>query len=187
MTMTRPPETSFLGGGDRDLEGELAKELSQLSVEERELAYEEIHGVDDVIEETPEFVGECLEKMERHLGDIRRKHAYDLALKLNKSYVQDRKLRLMFLRADHFDAKLAASRFVKFLDGKLEIFGEEILTRTIRMNDLNEIDMKALKQGATGILPVRDRGGRAVFYQFRPFTNGVHQEIPNMVCRCNEA
>lgn len=46
--------------GQKHLDNLLAKELNQLSLGEREQIYEEIHGVNQVVEESPAFVNEKL-------------------------------------------------------------------------------------------------------------------------------
>jgi hypothetical protein len=140
----------------------LANALSKLSLQEREKAYEEIHGVDPTVEETPELVADRLEALEQELQKIPKKPAYDLALQLNKEYVTDRKLRLQFLRAECFDAKKAAARLVKCLEGKLELFGPEVMARPINLSDLDCDDLEPLQAGYFQFLPARDRAGRAV-------------------------
>ena len=89
--------------------------------------------------------------------------AIDLAETKNRSYVEDPKFRLKFLRADRYDARKAAGRFIRFFDFKLELFGEEALARRITWNDLQPEDQAALKKGYLQRLPIRDRAGRAIF------------------------
>lgn len=80
----------------------VAQQMNEMSaLEERERVYEDIHGVSDMItEEPPLFVTQSLEKMEEGIGRIRKKIAYERALFLSPSYVQNFKFRLMFLRCE---------------------------------------------------------------------------------------
>ena len=109
----------------------LQKEFGKLSVEERNQAYEDLHGVTRIVEETPDFVRTKLEAFQAVIDAIEEKAAYDLALSIDANYVNasNPKLRIMFLRADIWDSKLAAHRFVGWLEWKLELFGEKRLCK----------------------------------------------------------
>jgi hypothetical protein len=52
--------------------------------------------------------------LERKLENIPNKTAYDLANAVDNTYVEIEKLRLLFLRAESFDPRLAAYRMVSF-------------------------------------------------------------------------
>ena len=80
----------------------LAKEFNKLSVQERSKTYEELHGVNDCIEETPAFVQNALRQLDEAIVRITMKPAYEMAVRQNENYVMDVKFRLMFLRADVF-------------------------------------------------------------------------------------
>jgi hypothetical protein len=157
----------------------LARELHQLSLEDREAINEEIHGVRTLaVPETSGFVSEKLEEMERSLLQIRhRQHiasdddnggkvvgdAYREALLLGSRYIHDPNLRLMFLRANFFDASRAALRLVTFLQLLRDNLGPEALVNipwTLQMFGTH--DLKALKSGVFQIFPGRDRAGRRV-------------------------
>jgi hypothetical protein len=159
----------------------LAQELNQLSMKERELICEEIHGVDEIIEETPEFIYERLATLDQELHKISFKPAYEQAKKMSEMYVTDYKFRLMFLRADSFDPNKAATRLVKFMEEKLKMFGQETLVRPLYLSDLNEDDRVCLKAGALQALPVRDRAGRTVLGNFRNLIPRCYKEVDNMV------
>jgi hypothetical protein len=164
-----------------DVDTILASALSKLSLQEREKAYEEIHGVDLTVEEKPELVADRLEAMEAELQKIHKKPAYDLALQRNKEYVTDRKLRLQFLRAECFDAKKAAARLVKCLEGKLELFGPEVMARPIYLSDLDSDDLEPLQSGFLQFLPARDRSGRAVIVDMMKSDLKCYKRTINMV------
>jgi hypothetical protein len=95
----------------------ISREMNELTVQEREQVLHDIYGVAKVQEETPEFVAKCLEKMDTALSQIpkaKRKAFLDRALYyFKRSIRKDKKFKLMFLRADLYDARKAATRMVK--------------------------------------------------------------------------
>jgi len=141
----------------------LADEFNKLSVYERSLTYEELHGVNDCVEETPILIQMSLRKIDEALLNITEKPAYEIAEQDNKAYVTDPKFRLMFLRADGFDPAKAATRLVGFLEGKLRYFGESLLTKRIQFSDLHDDVQACVKAGHVQILPSRDRSDRPIF------------------------
>ena len=155
-----------------DVDASLARLLNGMSLQERTELLEEIHGVLKPIEETPAFVQEKLYLLELELSRIpvANKQAYNLALKINREYVTDRKFRVMFLRVDRFDAKKAATRLVTFLDRKLECFGINLLTRKVFFSDLDVGAQSIMRSGGMQVLPFRDRSGRAVVGHFKSLT-----------------
>jgi hypothetical protein len=77
--------------------------------------------------------------------------------------VTDTKFCLCFLRAEHFNpTKTAVLRLEAFLEGKLQYFGEALLTKPIKFSDLDKDDQACLKMGHMQVLPSRNRAGRAV-------------------------
>jgi hypothetical protein len=144
--------------GGEDL---LAKELNKLSLHERNHVYEEIHGVAEVMEETPEFVAERISDLEFSLSRIDMKPAYDRAYFMSPKHVKD--LRLMFLRAERFDYRAAAKRMVKYFDLKLELFGLDKLVSPVTLEDLDEYGHAALAAGCLQ-LPGKDSSGRPIFW-----------------------
>ena len=168
--------------GQKRLEQLLVSELNQMSLHEREKVYEEIHGVNEVMEESPEFLDERLFSLDQALGQIRHKPAYMLALARNASYCTNRKFRLSFLRAEYFDPQRAAVRLVKFFEGKLEYFGEDALARDIRLaDDMDQDDQQCLRAGQLQFLSCRDRAGRAVFCDFQAAFPRCYKNPRNMV------
>jgi hypothetical protein len=140
----------------------LAKEFSKLSVQERSKTYEELHGVDECVEETPAFVESCLQKLDEEISKIRRKSAYELAQQQNKEYVTNPKFRIMFLRASGFHPEKAAHWLVDYFEGILKYFGESLLTKRIQYSDLDRDGQAYVKYGHSQMLPARDRSGRVV-------------------------
>jgi hypothetical protein len=141
----------------------IAQAMNTLSVQEREQAYEDMHGVSEMVRETPELIAETLNQMERFLEKIHHKPAYDMAVTIRADYVRDPILRLMFVRADRFDPELAAKRLIKFMDWKLELFGRDKLCQWhISIDDLEDDARCMLESGVLQLLPSRDSRGRVV-------------------------
>ena len=158
----------------------LAKEMNQLSVEEREKAFEDVHGISRVVDETQEDIEACLVLLETELANISNKVAYNLASSMSKEYTSSRKIRLMFLRAEKFDPYNAASRMVRFFDQKYELFGAAKLTKDITLDDLDPDDTAALERGVYQVLPEKDCAGRKVICLF-PQELKVNWTIKNSV------
>jgi hypothetical protein len=164
----------------------LAKEMNQLSVEEREEVLEDVHGIAPVVDEPQEFIEACLALLEKELTNIASKVAYDLASFMSKEYTSSNKLRLMFLRAESFDAYKAASRMVAFFDEKYNLFGADKLTKDIVLADLDPDDITALKCGFFQVLPEKDSAGRKVWCAFPQLRVGTTQnKVSGGVCEAN--
>ena len=140
----------------------LAESLNDLSLEEREKVYEDIHGISDSIKETPELLEKALLDLDVELSIIKEKAAYEKALKASTDYVTDVSFRIRFLRADLYDSKKAASRMVRYFETKSELFGDERLALPIRLADLTDLEVAFLKRGSFQVLHSRDTKGRAV-------------------------
>jgi hypothetical protein len=149
-------------GHNKELNSELAKEMNELSMADRDELLRDIHGVNDHIEETPEFVAQKLVELEKALKQIRNKDAYDLAQSKSPEYVSEGNFRLLFLRADRFAPYKAAVRMVRHFETKLELFGPGKIARDIEMDDLEEDGIACLESGFTQTLPVRDSSGRSI-------------------------
>ena len=142
----------------------LAKEMNQLSMEEREKVLEDIHGIARVVDEPQDFVQSRLVMLERELANIpsKAKAAYILAQVLDKEYVENDKLRLLFLRAESFDPYQAACRLVSFFEQKYVLFAREKLARPICYDDLEDDDVTTLEHGLIQQFRERDRAGRKI-------------------------
>ena len=149
-------------------DGLLANDLAGLSTEEQERISKEVEGTvsSTLMEETPELVLNGLESLEEELGKISgpSRSAFDQAMSLNADYVQGKPFRLLFLRADEYDSSKAARRMMKHFQNKLELFGEEKLTKTITYDDLNKEDKAALHCGSFQFLEEPDVKGRTVVF-----------------------
>ena len=142
----------------------LATELSQMSFAERSRIQDEIHGVESMaVQETPELIHESLYKLQEEIDTFQGcKTAYEDALLSYSTYVTSDELRLKFLRAEFFDAKKAAARFLQSLENMFRWFGPVALQRKIRYDDLTKADVALLRTGMMQILNSRDRAGRLV-------------------------
>lgn len=153
--------------GKDNIDSYIANALSDLSMKERDTVYHEMHGVDDDIVETDEFIFQKLNALHVEIETIKdrhsKAHAYKMAESISNEYVQDPILRLKFLRGEKFNVKKSAVRVINFFDFKLGLFGKEKLCKDITIDDLDRDDLATLKSGFMQIFPVRDRAGRAVF------------------------
>jgi hypothetical protein len=161
-----------------DMDKVLAQEVHNLSLQERNRVYEEVHGVAGHLEEDPEVIAQRLSEFDWHLSTIRNKPAYDFALQQSPQYVNDRNFRLSFLRSTEFDAPKAAQKLVDHFDFKMGLFGLEKLAQNITLDDLDENDLIYLRSGAIQILPAADRAGRPIFF--------VQYEITSMTIALDE-
>jgi hypothetical protein len=162
----------------------LAHEMSNLSVQERTNALEDLHGVASVAEETPEVVDSRLLEFDWELTR-RKNRAYCLAESLSKDYVSNREIRLMFLRADLFNVSTATTRFMNFLEHKLALFGLERLTKRITLADLTPDDLEVLESGFLQELADYDRSGRVclcLFQEQRKFKRPENMVSSSDIC-----
>jgi hypothetical protein len=105
---------------EKDVDVLLANELNRLSIQERENVFEEIHGVDPVVEESEEMIRQSLEQLSKEIERIEVKKAYNMALNASstsREYVESTKFRLMFLRSENFRVTKAATRLVLYMEG----------------------------------------------------------------------
>lgn len=144
-----------------------AHELNQLSVQERNMINDEIHGIHWMgREETPELLRCSLVQLASEVDRIPTKPAYEASLAFPDSYVHKDEFRLLFLRTEYFDAKKSAERMVNYLDVIRWSFGDKALQRDIRIEDFDEEGLKYLRQGYHQLLPGMDRSGRRVGWSF---------------------
>jgi len=145
----------------------LVKEMNQLSIEERQRALEDVHGVRSVVEESPEIIERSLLQLEEALSKIRTgRAAYDRAVFMSPSYVKQQSFRIMFLRSEFFDARKAAKRMVNYFHHKERLFGLDKLVKDIELEDLGEDDLHDMMGGYLQVLPKKDRSGRTVVVSF---------------------
>eukprot|EP00934_Nitzschia_sp_Nitz4_P005604 Nitzschia sp. Nitz4//scaffold44_size153857//42605//46236//NITZ4_002709-RA/size153857-augustus-gene-0.2-mRNA-1//1//CDS//3329552121//5594//frame0 len=142
----------------------LSEDFKKLSLDEQEKAIFALHGLPRQNDEDPDEIDARLEQLQQELDRIRRKEAYNLAVYLNESYVTGKPFRLLFLRCDNFDTKLAAQRIVFHFEAKKKLFGEkEVLGRDIRQSDLSPAEVHLLHSGFLQTLSTPDAAGRPIF------------------------
>ena len=145
----------------------LANELYHLSVEERDMINEEIHGIwHQCQNETPELLQNSLKQLAVELVCLPSKQAYDASQAFPECYINTDDFRLIFLRCEFFDAHKAAVRMTKYLDLIHWAFGEKVLQRDVCIADLDEQTLKLLRAGPFQVLPGMDRTGRRVVGNF---------------------
>ena len=156
------PSTSF---DAKNVDNLLATELASMSFKERTHIQEEIHGVNSMaVVETPELVHQKLSELQHEIDNFAgcKSTAYEDALLSDSVYVTSDELRLKFLRAEFFDAKKAAARFLQSMENMFTYFGPVALQRPIRYDDLTKADSALLRTGMLQLLNSRDRAGRLV-------------------------
>ncbi|CAJ1934428.1 unnamed protein product [Cylindrotheca closterium] len=142
----------------------LANELAELSLLEQDKATFDLHGISTEIEETEELIESSLKEMEKEIHNIKKKPAFEKAVKLNPNYVNSRQFRIRFLRCEFFKCKNAAKRLVFHFEKKEVLFGDgEVLGRDVHLSDLSSPqDIEHVKSGGIQVLPTRDIAGRSV-------------------------
>lgn len=180
--------------------------FTNLSSQEKESAYNDLHGCPDTPKEDPEVMAEKLARLDAELRkkveqerpmttddmfhNNRRGNqstaaaAYVQAYYQNKENVENRKFRLAFLRAELYNVKGAAERICHFFEIKLHLFGAEKLTEPILYQDLSKDDIDSLHSGALQSLPLNDSAGRLVLIVVA--ANRREKTIDNFVSGCQD-
>jgi len=174
-TTNLPFLNPFETEGDPHTDALIASALQELTLQEREHVTLDMHGVANVTKETPDLLEKAFQELKHHLEewlkredppsipeDLLSPHAYRLAKSIDADFLETNFFRLMFLRAESFDADKAARRMLRYLNFKSKLFGSERLCREITIQDLKSEEAKILKKGNFQTLPVRDRSGRLV-------------------------
>ena len=151
-----------------------AREQYEMSMNDREAAANELHGVQSRYNatdfENPENHYQALIKFDNELNNPNStipasvKTNYLRALRINSTYVSSSDFRLRFLRAEFFDVHKAILRFCKCLNVLVQYFGEVSLLRQIFLSDLSKNERKLLKEGELQLLPSRDSLGRRILF-----------------------
>jgi hypothetical protein len=148
------------------------EELDDLSPWTKRLVIQDLYGKGQTIvgEEEPDFVGSKIKQLDLMLEQVSHEDraAYLEACKRSPELESSKSLRLKFLRAEKFDAGLAAHRLTQYFDFKRQWFGDELLGKTITLADLNEFDQQTLRSGGMQILSQKDVGGRNVLFYRKP-------------------
>lgn len=144
----------------------LAEHMLELSPEEREQSYSDVHGISGEISETPLLIAQSLARMEAEIQQIQPKDAYNLAKAMKPDYVKNPGLWLKFLRGERFDARPAAQKLVKHFELKRDLFGVTKLVKDIEQDDMSEEDIDELYGGYVQWSPLKDSAQRTVAIMF---------------------
>lgn len=165
----------------------IAKELFQMSLDEREKALDDVHGIRKAETEDPNFVNNRLIQLEHHLCQIKMGSVYEEAERQSETFVRDPHRRTMFLRAEHFEPRAAAQRMLRFFEFKKELFGVDKLCRKITLQDMSEDDMESLRSGECQISPFKDVSGRPIIIfaqklrKYKHIENVVRSKISDVL------
>ncbi|CAJ1965017.1 unnamed protein product [Cylindrotheca closterium] len=140
----------------------IASQMAKLSVADREKAYMDVHGIPDLVAETPELIQKSLLELQHEIDMLPDKKAYSFAARVDAKYVQDRDFCLACLRCEKFDCQKAAIRIIRHFQMKLDLFGVDKLVMRITQDDLETDDMDALYSSTGRFLNVYDTGGRII-------------------------
>ena len=156
-----------------DMSSLIALELNNLSIQEREAVYEDLHAVrkkDPPMEEMKEKI----EELKREMQNSRTAQIYNKAKFLNPAYVNDPKFLFIFLRTTDYNVKEAAQLLASHFTQKLELFGSNCIGRRITYDDLNDDSREILSSGVYSVFPRKDLAGRLVFLINRKFLKFTH-------------
>lgn len=149
-----------------EIDAFLAKSMTQMSVTERQLALEDLHGIRNQTTEHTESVSIWLQVLDIYLSSIKRGTVFELAEAMDRSYTSSRELRMMFLRAELYDPQAAAKKIIKFFEIKRALFGPKKLVKKITLDDLDEDDRACLRCGGVQVMPFPDAVGRRILVGF---------------------
>ena len=90
----------------------------------------------------------------------------------------------MFLRATQFHPIKAAHQLLRHFHYKLELFGEQKLTKDITYDDLTPEDKACLRRGFTQFLETKDAKGRTVAIFFPNLSEFASWQNFVRVCVC---
>ena len=177
-TATNDNGVGFVNGnGSSSPEDDIAQALNNLSFDQREQVYHDIHGISSAATpEDPEMVSMNLksldEQLQNRLQDEMLQASYlsssvsalKLAMDQDPAYVAQESFLLSFLRAEEWKPNEAADRLMKFLEQKKELFGVEKLTKNITLDDMDQHDLACLSSGGMQTVPLQDQSGRHILF-----------------------
>ncbi|CAJ1965481.1 unnamed protein product [Cylindrotheca closterium] len=145
----------------QEMDNLLSQALAKLTFEEREKHQEVLHGVKSNLVEDKRALDSALQELDGRLRNTKHCTSYEVAETLDAAYVSARSFRVMFLRANEYNAKAAADQMLRFFELKSNLFGTDKLVKDITIKDLGEGDIAYLKRSFVQ-LAGRDRSGRQV-------------------------
>lgn len=157
----------------------LAKEMYQMSFDDRNRIQEELHGVRSLAQpESTQVVADAVSVLRSELDVQARalaagivdeaKWAFCQAVSLPASqiYLKSQELCLRYLRADRLDPTAASIRMVRHLRLLHKYFGIFALQRPLRLSDLLKQEQDVLRAGNNQVLLSRDRAGRLIAFSY---------------------
>ena len=127
------------------------------------MSIEHIYKQTPTPSETPSLVREKLAKFEAYLNklDEKSKEGYLMALQKCPGECSPA-FKLVFLRCEVFDAERAVSRFVKYWDTRMEVFGEEKAFLSMTLEGAMKDDIEAIQMNYLQVATETDPDGRAI-------------------------
>lgn len=146
--------------------------FGSLSLEDREQALNEMHGVDETPAElmSEEALQEKLAQLRTELyllcqsKNVHNAHAFLLAEQQDSQFVFHPRFCTRFLTAADFDVQLAARNILRHFEWKLKLWGRSMLAREPHRSDLDDVEQALLRSGTLQILPQRDTAGRPIVF-----------------------
>lgn len=159
-------------------QSEVAREIKDLTEEEKQDVKNDIYGLADPIEETPDFLASSLQRLDDILRALPDEHKIQFlrAQQECPEYVNDPKFRLQFLRTEFFVEEAAASRLCNFWAEKEALFGVEKTYRKLTIDDLTEADLEPAFRDGWMMLPRLDHRGRAIVFSVKPKWSYRHRD-----------
>ncbi|CAJ1932776.1 unnamed protein product [Cylindrotheca closterium] len=154
----------------QEIDALLSEGMNALSFAEREEQQEVLHGVEKAIAEEDDFIETALKDLEEHLTRMKHGTVYEIAERMDSTYVHARAFRVTFLRGKRYDAKASAKQMLSFFEVKQQLFGNANLAKDITIDDLDENDREALKVGSIQ-LAGKDTSNRQVVLQLPGLKN----------------
>lgn len=146
----------------------ISNAMNDLSQKQREKAFNEVHGVDELPEVTREFIEGKITELQQQLRLQARQQSdprsqpFALAEIQNPDFAYHPVSCERFLRASDYDVSKAAAGVLRHYHWKMQLWGESKLGKEIEMDDLSQADIGVLKKGYFQVLPERDRAGRMI-------------------------
>ena len=100
------------------------------------------------------------------MNTLKPNSAYEIVEQMDPDYVRNRKLRMMFLQANGYNAAVASHKIISFSNIKHNLFGRERFAKDITLDDMNEDDLETLHSGFFQFLLSPDLGGRRIMSPF---------------------
>ena len=184
--MTTSTTTTTQTFDPNQVDAQVARELNQLSLEERSRAIEELHGIhkstlldSNNVEEKK--LSQTLQQMQCEIDQIPIKEAYNEAVRLQSQYIFDKDFRSKFIRTEQYDPRKAAIRMVRFLDFTKELYGPQILFRPICLCDFNPTAIQLMKTGNIQLPRARDAVGRRIIVLLDHFGDFEYYDLLSRV------